>query len=85
MTTTDTGIPSVDPFQDFWMPDYCPACLSSGCDRRATLTEPDGVIWHGGKALICEYRCDGCGHEWQRADLWTAGNFGLKPPSRTAA
>lgn len=82
--------PKVDPFHDFWMPDYCPRCNpaghhAEGCLRSATLTEPDAVTWHGGKALICEYRCDGCGHQWQRGDLWTAGNFGLKPTKRRTA
>ncbi|MDV3291916.1 hypothetical protein [Mycobacterium avium] len=82
MTTT---APKVDGFHDFWMPDYCPMCLARGWDRRATLTEPDAVTWYGGKALICEYRCDCCGHAWERPDLWTAANFGLEPVKRRTA
>lgn len=78
MTTTDTRRPD-QAFYDFWLTDYCPECLASGCDRRDVMTEPDAVTWHGGKALICEYECPSCGHTWTRPDLWTAECFGLKP------
>ncbi|MDP7727630.1 hypothetical protein [Mycobacterium sp. TY813] len=84
MITTDTT-PKADPFHDFWLPDYCPACLASGCDRRDVMTEPDALIWTGGKRLICEYECDRCGHTWVRPDLWTAECFGLEPAKRRTA
>ncbi len=83
--TTPSATPKVDPFYDFWMPDYCPVCLSKGCDRRAVMTEPDAVTWHGGKQLICEYRCEGCGYDWQRSDLWTAECAGFDSKQRKAA
>lgn len=88
MTTTTT--PPVDPFFDFWLPDYCPRCNplrhnADRCLRLASETEPDAVTWTGGKKLVCEYNCDRCGHEWQRADLWTADALGLKPVKDTAA
>ena len=83
--TTDGNTPRADPFHDFWMPDYCPVCLAAGCDRRTVMTEPDAVTWHGGKRVLCEYRCEGCGHGWQRGDLWTARSAGLGPKQRKAA
>ena len=73
------------PFYDFWMPDYCPECLASGCDRRAVMTEPDAVTWHGGKALVCDYVCTACEHQWQRDDLWTAQYAGITPPKNPKA
>ena len=79
MMTTSTGTPSVDPFHDFWLTDYCLVCLAAGRDRRAVMTELDAVTWRGGKRLVCEYRCDGCGHEWGQADLWTAECAGFDP------
>ncbi|BBY67757.1 hypothetical protein [Mycolicibacterium helvum] len=73
------------PFHDFWLTDYCPGCnpLGHNADSRtraATLTEPDAVTWHGGKALICDYFCVACGNQRTRADLWTAKAAGIKPP-----
>lgn len=86
----NTASPTVDPFHDFWLPDYCPRCNpaghhADGCVRSATLTEPDAVTWYGGKRLMCEYRCTGCGHQWRRADLWTAKEAGFDPNQRKAA
>lgn len=87
--TTTSAAPAVDPFYDFWLPDYCPRCNPAGhhadrCVRAATQTEPDAVTWTGGKPVICEYQCGSCGHQWQRADLWTAqsAGFDLKPGQR---
>ncbi|MGV0648763.1 hypothetical protein ABVK35_10265 [Mycobacterium kansasii] len=87
---TTTGTPSVDTFYDFWLPDYCPRCNPAGlyADRRvrlATLTEPEAITWHGGKRLVCEYRCACCCHEWRRTDLWTAEEAGFHPKQRKAA
>ena len=84
-TTTDTV---ADPLH--WMPDYCPRCNPSGhhadsCVRLATLTEPDAITWYGGTRLVLEYVCDGCGHRWQRADLWGAGEAGFPVQRRRAA
>ncbi|BBZ59417.1 MULTISPECIES: hypothetical protein [Mycolicibacterium] len=88
--TTPTATPSVDPFHDFWLPDYCPRCNPAGhhadrCVRLATQTEPDAVTWRGGRGLVCDYVCDGCGHQWRRADLWTAECAGFNPKQRRAA
>lgn len=79
MTTTAT---KPDPFGDFWMPDYCPCCnpLGDQADSRirsASMNEPDAVTWHGGKGLVCDYLCERCGHQWRRADLWTAKSAGI--------
>ncbi|MGH3556411.1 MAG: hypothetical protein ACRDTK_02685 [Mycobacterium sp.] len=49
------------------------------------MTEPDAVTWRGGNRLICEYRCEHCGHPWQRADLWDAQCAGLDPKQRRPA
>jgi ribosomal protein L44E len=67
-----------------FLPDYCPRCNPFGYHadsrvRLASLTEPTSVTWHGGKRVICEYRCVGCGHNWRRADLWTAQEAGFDP------
>lgn len=82
--------PTVDPFHDFWLPDYCPRCNPAGhradrCVRMATETEPDAVTWRGGKGVVCEYMCDGCGHTWTRSDLWDAQSAGFDPKQRRAA
>jgi hypothetical protein len=73
-----------------FLPDYCPHCnpLGDQADSRvrlAALAEPTSVTWHGGRRLICEYRCDRCGHPWVRADLWTAEHAGLDPKQRRNA
>jgi hypothetical protein len=65
-----------------FLDDYCPRCnpaghLADGRTRLATLTEPTRLTWRGGKRVICDYRCGGCGHTWRRADLWTAHCAGL--------
>lgn len=65
-----------------FLDDYCPRCNPAGhyADRRvrlATLTEPTSLIWHGGKRVICRYECHRCGHQWRRADLWTAKEAGF--------
>ncbi len=67
-----------------FLPDYCPECNPAGqhadrCARICSLTEPDAITWRGGTRLVCQYTCDRCGHQWRRADLWTAENFGLMP------
>lgn len=86
-TRTASTTPNVDPFYDTWMGDYCPACCPPGdqadrCTRLAAMTEPDAVIWTGGKRLICEYHCDRCGHDWQRPDLWDAASAGFDSSAR---
>lgn len=89
--TSPTATPSADRrFHDFWLPDYCPRCNPAGhnadrCVRLATETEPDAVTWRGGKGVVCEYVCDRCGHQWRRADLWTAECAGFDPNRRRAA
>lgn len=93
MSTTAKDRPAttpVDPFHDFWLPDYCPRCNPLGhnadrCTRLATETEPDAVTWRGGRRLVCEYVCDHCGHQWRRADLYTAECAGFKPNQGKAA
>ncbi|MDY6871276.1 MAG: hypothetical protein SV966_12440 [Actinomycetota bacterium] len=87
--TTPTATPSVDPFHDFWLPDYCPECNPAGhnadrCVRLATQTEPDAVTWRGGKVVVCEYQCDRCGHAWTNSDLWDAQCAGFTPQRRAA-
>jgi hypothetical protein len=72
------------PFQDFWLPDYCPVCnpaghLADSCVRLCTQTEPEAVTWRGGSRLVCEYVCDRCDHRWRRTDLWTPENLGFVP------
>lgn len=86
---TDTA-PKPSPFNDFWLPDYCPRCNPAGqhadrCVRLATQAEPDAVIWHGGRGLVCEYFCERCGHRWTRTDLWTAKSAGISPLKRGSA
>lgn len=90
MAITTGTTQKVDPFYDFWLPDYCPRCNPAGhhadrCVRSATLTEPDAVNWTGGKRLICEYHCDRCNRDWRRADLWTAECAGLDSRTRGTA
>lgn len=90
MDATDDTTPKVDPFQDFWLPDYCPKCNPAGVYadsrlRAASMTEPDAVTWRGGRQLLCEYVCDCCGHTWTRGDLWTAAEAGYDPKQRKAA
>jgi hypothetical protein len=73
-----------------FLPDYCPRCNPAGhyADsgvRLATLTEPTRLTWRGGKRMICHYQCNGCGHAWRRADLWTAGCAGFHPKQPKAA
>ncbi|GAB3024954.1 hypothetical protein [Mycobacterium bourgelatii] len=73
-----------------FLPDYCPRCNPLGHyadsrDRVASLTEPTSVTWRGGKYVVCRYRCDGCGHQWRRADLWDAQSAGFDPKHRKAA
>lgn len=87
MTATDAAYGSRRSIE--FLPDYCPRCnpLGHHADSRiraATLTEPTSVTPHG-KRLLCEYRCAGCGHHWQRADLWTAKQAGLDPKQRRRA
>ena len=70
-----------------FLDDYCPRCnpLGHHADSRvrlATLTEPEAVSWRGGRRVICAYRCDGCGHPWQRSDLWDAQSAGFDPKQR---
>lgn len=65
-----------------FLDDYCPRCNPAGhfADSRvrlAKLTEPTSVSRGGGTRAVCQYQCGGCGHRWQRADLWTAKNAGL--------
>ncbi|TXH19793.1 MAG: hypothetical protein E6R06_23750 [Mycobacterium sp.] len=72
------------PFDDLWLPDYCPQCNPAGhhadrCARQCSATEPQSVTWRGGSKLACEYACDRCGHRWTRRDLWTPENLGLVP------
>ncbi|GAB1811845.1 hypothetical protein [Mycobacterium sp. MUNTM1] len=72
-----------------FLPDYCPHCNPFGhhADSRirlASLTDPTSVTWPGGKRVICDYYCDDCGHEWRRADLWTAKEAGFDPKERRA-
>ncbi|MCV7223641.1 hypothetical protein [Mycolicibacterium elephantis] len=79
MTITDRRPESIE-----FLPDYCPRCNPLGlwADSRvrlASLTEPTSVTWRGGKYVICRYQCDGCGHQWRRADLWTAAEAGFNP------
>lgn len=67
-----------------FLPDYCPRCnpLGHQCpDRRvrlAALTEPNTLVHRGGSRVLLEYRCDRCGHQWTRADLWDARSCGLE-------
>ena len=73
-----------------FLDDYCPRCNPLGYQadsrvRSATLTEPTSVTWPGGKYVTCQYQCKGCGHQWRRADLWTAENAGFDPKQRKAA
>lgn len=73
-----------------FLDDYCPRCNPAGhyADRRvrlATLTEPTSVRWPGGKYVTCRYECNGCGHRWRRADLWTARSAGFDPKQRRRA
>jgi len=65
-----------------YLPDYCSKCnpLGDQADSRvrlASLTEPRSITWPGGRRLICRYRCDGCGHQWTRTDLWDAACAGF--------
>lgn len=65
-----------------WLPDICPKCCPAGHfgdrrDRLAALTEPTSITWPGGRRLICRYRCDRCGHQWVRTDLWDAASAGF--------
>lgn len=65
-----------------FLPDYCGQCNPLGDQgdrpvRLASLTEPTSITWPGGRRLICAYRCDGCGHQWVRTDLWTAEHAGF--------
>ncbi|MDC8992418.1 hypothetical protein PR371_00295 [Mycobacterium marinum] len=67
-----------------FLPDYCPECNPAGHHagrpvRLATLAEPTSITWPGGRRLICRYRCDHCGHQWQRSDLWDAQSAGFDP------
>lgn len=73
-----------------YLGDYCSKCNPAGDQadsyvRLFTLVEPEAVTWHGGKRLICEYVCDGCGHTWTRSDLWTAEQAGFNPKQRRTA
>jgi hypothetical protein len=66
-----------------FLDDYCPQCnpLGHHADRPArlaALTEPTSVTWSGGKHVVCTYQCASCGHDWQRGDLWTPEQAGLK-------
>lgn len=72
-----------------FLPDYCPRCnpLGHHADSRArlaSLTEPIRVSLIARNRVVCEYRCNGCGHEWRRADLWDAqsAGFGAKQLQR---
>lgn len=89
-TTPAKDRPAVEPLRDFWMPDYCPKCNplahnADRCVRLATQTEPDTVMWRGGKRVVCEYECPRCQHTWTRSDLWTAKSAGFVPNHRRAA
>jgi hypothetical protein len=73
-----------------YLPDYCDKCNPLGDQgdsriRLASLTEPTSITWPGGRRLICRYRCDGCGHQWKRSDLWSAAHAGLDPKQRRSA
>lgn len=72
-----------------FLEDYCPECNPLGHNaarpiRLASLTTPEAVTWPGGTRLICEYRCDHCGHQWRRPDLWTAESAGFDPRQEIA-
>lgn len=65
-----------------YLPDYCGRCNPAGDQgdsriRLASLTEPTSITWPGGRRLVCRYRCEGCGHQWTRSDLWSAAHAGL--------
>jgi len=65
-----------------YLDDYCPRCNPAGhrADSRArlaSLTEPTSLTWRGGRRVVCRYRCDRCGHQWRRTDLWDARSAGL--------
>lgn len=88
MTTTIERQP--DSRRVEFLPDYCPHCNPAGDQadsraRLAALTEPTSITWHGGRRLVCEYRCDTCGHPWVRTDLWTAEQAGFDSQQRSAA
>ena len=73
-----------------YLPDYCPHCNPAGDQgdsriRLASLAEPMSITWPGGRRLICRYRCDRCGHQWTRTDLWSAEHAGLDPKQRRTA
>lgn len=73
-----------------YLGDYCPRCNPAGdqadsCVRLRTLVEPDAVTWHGDRRVTCEYRCDRCGHQWTRSDLWSAAQAGFDPKQRRSA
>lgn len=73
-----------------FLDDYCPVGNPAGycADSRirlASLTEPSALTWRGSKRVICDYRCDGCGHRWRWADLWDAESAGFDPKQREAA
>lgn len=79
MTTTTTA-PGTRRLQ--FLDDYCPECNPAGHHadsrvRRATLTEPTEVSRGVGAWAVCRYECGGCGHQWQRDDLFTAASAGL--------
>jgi hypothetical protein len=85
MTITD-----LRPDPILFLDDYCPRCnpLGEQAERRVrecSLTAPCAITWHGGKRVICEYECDGCGHQWARHDLWDAQSAGFDPKHRKAA
>jgi hypothetical protein len=72
-----------------FLDDYCPRCNPLGYHadsrvRLASLTEPTSVTWPRGKHAICAYHCGGCGHDWQRTDLWTAECAGFDRKQRKA-
>ncbi|MGB3893687.1 MAG: hypothetical protein WA942_05455 [Mycolicibacter sinensis] len=41
------------------------------------MTAPYAVTAGRGRWALCKYQCASCGHQWQRADLWTARTVGL--------
>jgi hypothetical protein len=90
VSTTGTAKWQPDRRSIEFLPDYCPRCnpLGHHADSRirlASLTEPTSITPRGRKRPVCEYRCDGCGHQWRRADLWTAEEAGLDPKQRKVA
>ncbi|MGV7633071.1 hypothetical protein LAUMK42_04413 [Mycobacterium persicum] len=73
-----------------FLDDYCPRCNPAGDQadsrvRSATLTEPVRLTWPGGKYVTCDYQCHGCGHQWRRADYWTARSAGFDRKQRRRA